>query len=198
MIITYNIGILGAGLKLTGLASLQGQVIQHGLQWQLHRISDRPEQEKIVISEEAQALFTVTADLYHIYAIYRGETIDCGEVQLAQNTLTDAIFVFEHIDVDGDFFAEFSNVQDFNRRVSEREQQLDKYGAATLPLRDPNLNLPPGENSIPAHPLLKDSVQFDGVPPDVRPEPSQNEMALQLTLAAQNNLTTAPTPSLNR
>lgn len=203
MIITHNIGIIGAQIRLTALASLQGNVIRQDLQWQLKATTslNADQQPKILISEEPQPLFTVTAGVYQISIIYRGNNFDLGEVQLKQNTHTDTVFVLEAIAIEtsDDYFADFTSEKDFLRRATERDEQ-SIYGGATLPLRDPNLELPPGDNGIPAHPLLKNSVQFDGVPPDFRPDPNQNAAALQLTYAAQlqNNPGATPSPTLSR
>lgn len=199
MITTYNAGILGAQLKLTLLASINGLVIRNDLQWQLRAMAV----DKVHSSDEAIALFSVPAGEYIIFATYQGEDLDFGEVKLSKNTRTDIVFILEKraVGSSDDYFSDYNKVVDHARRQQERNLQSDRHGFAEMPLRQVD-NQPQGEmgTGYPPHPLLMESKQFDGVPPDIRPDPSENTEALQLTLA--NKLAAAPaaatTPSLTR
>ncbi len=202
MIVTHNIGSLSAELKLTALSSRQGKVIHDNISWCLLRMSK--EQADLIKSKDPQPVFGVTEGKYQIQVIYKDETFDLGQVELKQNTRTDAVFILNSGDInnDGEYFSEIDPVDDFARRQQEREHQSE-HGAATLPLRDPSSKIEGNYGQeILAHPLLANSAQFDGVPPDMRPDPAENEAAMQLTLAAQ--LTnqnqpgqgSAPTPNM--
>lgn len=197
MIVTYNIGILAAKLKLTALSSHDGRVIRHEIQWQL----ESADSEQSHDNPNAQAEFVVTEGSYRIFVHYREEKLDLGLIELQKNTLTDAIFILNNGEFvsGGDYFSDYDAQVDFIRRSTERELQSE-HGSASMPLRDPDSNIQ-GEMGaqVMAHPLLADKAQFDGVPPDMRPDPSENKEAVELTLSAQltnaPGMTSSPTPS---
>lgn len=196
MIVTYDIGTLSAELRLTLLASRQGHVVREDLLWRLQSVSNSAELHE---SSEAQPLFSVTAGKYKIAVKYQDNLIELGEVELKQNTRTDCVFILNNEQKGDEYYAEIDPADDFNRRQQERDLQSE-HGHATLPLRDPNLEIQGDYGSqVMAHPLLAESAQFDGVPPDMRPDPAENEAAMQLTLAAQltnqPNATSTPSPN---
>lgn len=200
MIITHNIGSLAAELKLALLSSISGLIVHDALQWHLRSLAEN--KEKTHNFDEAMAFFAVEEGEYAISATYLGETLEFGTINLVKNTRTDMLFIFANSEWHDseDYFSDYDASLDFPRRQRERDLQ-SKFGFSTLPLRNPNNSIQ-GEygSQIMAHPLLKDSVQFDGIPPEIRPDPSENREALQLTLAQR--LSAAPgaaaTPTLIR
>ncbi|OGO90756.1 MAG: hypothetical protein A3F10_06710 [Coxiella sp. RIFCSPHIGHO2_12_FULL_42_15] len=199
MIVTHNIGSLAAELKLTLLSSISGFVVREHLQWQLQSFSST---KKMDISDDPIVLFSVTEGEYSIVALYQGERFEFGAVSLAKNTRTDMVFILANgaVRSSEDYFSDYDALVDFSRRQQERELQ-SKFGFATLPLRNPHHQIQGDYGSqIMAHPLLQDSTQFDGVPPDIRPDASENTQALQLTLAQRLAAAPGPTttPSLTR
>ena len=195
MIITYNIGSLAAELKVMLLSSISGLAIRQGLCWQLHAVS-KPDK---VVAEKSEPipLFSITEGEYTILAVYQDSLLMLGSVKLAKNTRTDMVFML----VDGliqsseDYFCEYDAKEWFACRQQERELQ-STHGFATLPLRDPSTHMQGDYGSqLQAHPLLRDAVQFDGVPPSIRPDPSENKEALQLTLAQRLMQTPNATPT---
>lgn len=199
MITTYNAGLLAAQLKLTLLASINGLVIREDLQWQLCSLASN----KIHTSDHGIALFSVAEGEYIISATYQSETLDFGQVKLLKNTRTDMVFILSKrtVTTSDDYFSDYDPIEDHARRQQERNLQSDRHGFAEMPLRQVD-NQSQGElgSGYPPHPLLTDAKQFDGVPPNIRPDPSENTEALQLTLA--HKLAAAPsaatTPSLSR
>lgn len=202
MIVTRNIGILAARLKLTALASQSGSVIYSGLTWKISRVNQSQLLESHV-SEEAQPVFNVTEGDYTLQVSYQNEIYDLGGVYLEKNTETDMVVILAQgmTGTGDDYFSDFNAERDFHRRQQERNQQTDLYGAPTAPLREPNPDSLRGEmgTSIMSHPKLRDSAQFDGVPPNFRPDPSENESAARLTYEKQLQLqlgaNAAPTPA---
>lgn len=187
-------------LKLMLLQSLHGRVVRTGLVWRVSTIgASVPAQTWH--SDQAFATFTLPAGRYAITVEFQGSEHRLGELELAARTCTDvAYYLPASVRVTDDYFFEYDPNQWFACRAQERELQ-SAHGFATLPLRDPN-QAPTGEQGIQlkSHPLLRDAVQFDGVPPDIRPEPSQNRVALQLTLSQRLAATPSflPAPTLTR
>lgn len=187
-------------LKLMLLRSLHGQVVREGLVWQLEPLGPS-EQAFLIESPEPFAHLILAAGRYRVSVSWQGAVHPLGELTLATHTCTDVAYLLpETLRAGDDYFFEYEAAQWFACRSQERELQ-SAHGFATLPLRDPN-QTPAGEQGIQlkSHPLLRDAVQFDGVPPDSRPEPSQNRVALQLTLAQRLAATPSflPAPSLVR
>lgn len=195
-IVTYDIGILGAQIKLTALSSKQGHILREGCSWELKKLEKNNQEEaKVYAMEAAQHSMIVPAGRYAIHFIRDSQDKQgcLSEVELKQNTLTDIVFIFEDSSIEDEYFADHDDNDDFSRRQQERDDQ-SIYGGATLPLRDPNA--PKGEMGVEfmAHPLLQ-TTQFDGIPPDMRADPHENHMALQLTL--QNKLAASASPSVS-
>ena len=197
MIITRNISQANAILRLALMKSLDGELIHEGIVWWL-----KPNEASLAPIEiaEAVACVTVTPGDYSLSLRYQGEDLALGQVTLAGFTEYDAVFVLPQILVTNpdEYYFDYDQAQWFACRSQERELQT-AHGFPTLPLRDPNLQLL-GEQSmnLKTHPLLRDAVQFDGVPPEIRPDPSQNKEALQLTLAQRLQAQATPmiTPSM--
>lgn len=197
MIVTYDIGSLSAELKLTLLASRQGRIVHDTISWCITNISNN--KTEVHDSTLAQPLFSLTSGKYKLQVKHQENLIELGEFDLKQNTRTDLVFILNTDQVGDEYFSEYDAIEDFNRRQQERDSQAE-HGFATLPLRDPAQQIDGDYGSqIMAHPLLAESAQFDGVPPDMRPDPAENEAALQLTLAAQltnqPSAHAAPTPN---
>lgn len=186
MIVTHNVGILAANLKLTALSSLNGGVIYQDISWKITQVgADDPAEFE---SDKAQPIFSVAEGDYTIACVYQGKELDLGGVYLAQNTQTDMVFILNEFEggVEDDYFAEFDVEKDIYRRQHERDIQSELHGSADGPLREPKTDMN-GElgSQIMAHPLLKDSAQFDGVPPEFSVQPERNEEAARLTLEKQ-------------
>lgn len=186
-------------LKLMLLQSVHGRVVRDGLRWQVVALAPVASNQAW-LSELAFPLFELSIGRYAVTVTYAGSEYRLGEVELASRTCTDVAFYLPaEARVSDDYFFDYDAGQWFACRSQERELQ-SVHGFATLPLRDPN-QTPTGEQGIQlmSHPLLRDAVQFDGLPPDIRPEPSQNRVALELTLAqrlaATPSFLPAPTPT---
>ncbi len=199
MIVTYNIGSLAARLKLAGINYLNGGVIQHDLSWRVQRLGEDalPHTDAVYESDRAQVVFDIASGNYRIVAIYQGEEIDCGEVVLKKNTLTDCVFIFNQageMGADGDYFADPDVDVEYERRKVERSEQ-SSFGPADLPVRDPNPISPEGQGEgFQSHPLLKNSAQFDGVEANMTVQPSENRQAVEMTL--QNQLQNQARPDM--
>ncbi len=197
-IVTYDVGILGAEIKLTALSSKQGRVQREGCSWELKKLDQAGEVDSsatVQRIEAAQGSMILPPARYAIHFIRDGEDrYSClAQVTLKQNTSTDIVFIFEEGRQDDDeYFADHDAVDDFSRRQQQREDQ-SLYGYASLPLRDPSTPTGDMGTQFMAHPLLQ-NAQFDGVPPDMRADPHDNQAALELTL--QNKLQAQATPSI--
>ncbi len=192
-IVSYDMGILGAEIKLTALSSKQGHILREACSWELKQLDKQGEaSSKIYATEAAQHSMIVPPGCYVIHFIRDSEDKygRLAAVELKQNTLTDIVFIFEEGGIEDEYFADYDPLDDFSRRQHERDVHIP----ATLPLRDPHA--PKGEmgTQFMAHPLLQ-NAQFDGVPPDMRSDPHENEMALQLTL--ENKLAAKASPSIS-
>ena len=197
MIITYQIGSLAAELKVMLLSSVNGLAVRQGLTWQLRPVSNS--NNPMLETDQAIGFFSMTEGEYAIAALYQGELLELGQVMLLKNTRTDIVFILADgaIRSSEDYFFEYDAKEWFACRQQERELQ-SVHGFATLPLRDPSMQMQGDYGSqLQAHPLLRDAVQFDGVPPSIRPDPSENKEALQLTLAQRLAAApnAAPTPA---
>lgn len=198
MITSYDIGSLAARVKLTVLATRSGGVIRSGLVWRLKGSNQE------YTSQAAQPILDIPAGEYMISLTYTGKIHELSTVTVAKNTLTDLLFTLAdagEYQPDG-YHAEFDATQNFERRLSDRQDQ-ERFGHAELPLHDPNV--PKGDQGVhfQDHPLLN-TAQFDGMEAKVNPQPSENEEAsektLELILQHQNELKNNPnsTPKLTR
>jgi hypothetical protein len=197
MIITRNTSQSNAVLRLALMHSLDGELIHEGVSWRL--IPKLASMASIHIPE-AIACVTVAPGEYSLSLTYQEEALELGSLSLSSFTETDAVFVLPEVLVTeaNEYYVDYDQALGFACRSQERELQT-AHGFATLPLRDPQLRIQ-GEQSmtLKSHPLLRDAVQFDGVPPEIRPDPSQNKEALQLTLTQRLQAQATPliTPSM--
>ncbi len=205
MIVTHNIGILSARIRLVALKVRHGGVLRQGLDWRLiSKGALAANQEPLYASQQAQPTLDIPAGTYDIELTYRDKLYCLAQdVELKQNTHTDAVFVLDaagEYEQESGYHINFDEGLDYERRVAERESQ-QKFAEATMPLRDPHQ--PKGDHGVQfqGHPLLN-SAQFDGMEAKVNPQPSENEDAnaksAQLILQKQAQLqhanVSAPTP----
>ena len=188
MIITPNAGLLAANIQLTAINGPGGSLIQKPLQWTLLAASNkaRGDASSTYTKMGVKVSFTVPAGKYLLKVYYNG-TLRCQDmIELVQNALHNLVYVIGGLDdAQVEYFADYDPNADWQRRQQERESQRF-IASAAWPLRDPD-SRPQGEMGVQimAHPLLSKSVQFDGVPPEFRPDPSENTAALRLSLENQ-------------
>lgn len=187
MIITPNAGLLAAKIQLTAINGPGGTLIQTPLQWTLTAAAKSVGDASSTHTQVgAKVSFTVPAGKYSLKVYFR-ESLRCQDaIELVQNASHDCVYVIAGLDDDSaEYFADYNQDADWQRRQQERESQRS-IASAAWPLRDPN-TMPQGEMGVQimAHPLLSKSAQFDGVPPEFRPDPSENTAALRLSLENQ-------------
>ena len=159
--------------------ALQGQVIYDDLHWQLVPTSSDGAQ-KTHTSTDAMPVFDVLPGDYRVLVTYQEREIDAGVIDLQRGQLREfVVYVGELSDMgrEADHFvdsAEVDKLSEFTRRQHERAGQP---GDALGPLADP-YQQPAGDMGVnfQSHPLLQ-NAQNDGMPPDLKVEPSENDMA---------------------
>jgi len=205
VIVTYNIGIIAARVKLTAIQGLHGGVLHAGVRWTIARIGKpAANQQGEYVSENPQTQLDVLDGSYKVSAHYQEEDFELGQLVLEKNTLTDAVFILKksgEYNAEEGYYSDIDELIEHGRRGDDRSEQA-KHGNATTPLREPYSNDQQGDlgagQQVKAHPLLKNSAQFDGMEDKVNPEPSENneafEKGLELQRQAQPGPSAAPTP----
>ncbi len=208
--ISYNIGSLHAELRLTAV-SASGLVLREGLRWQLIPVQVTARAEKEYVSEEAQPLFQVPQGNYAVLVTHGDREIKVEDIHLERNARTDLVILIDlgERDKETNYYpdeVEFDGLSEYERRSQDREDQR-VYALSEGEIKDPYRQKNDSGNAIPAHPLLAEAAQFDGVGPENTPLPDQNpdsekNLELQYANQLQNNLTnsSAPTsaPTLSR
>jgi hypothetical protein len=187
---------LCAELSLSAISSLQGRIVTDNLQWSLSGA-------KKYLEDSAKAVFRVAAGTYTITAIYKNKEIKVGEVKLVQAKLLSRIILLQELggnDSDEAYFIseqDLDKVSEFTRRQQERAGLEGQFDLAGGPLASPYQGETMGQGFA-QHPLLQ-SAAFDGLPPDMKNDPAQNETAVQKQLEhthqLQQQLGNAPTMS---
>lgn len=191
---------LCAELSLIAISSLHGRVIGKGIQWQLED-SDGAQHSSI----ESQPVFRIQAGKYKIAANYKGREFKLGEVDLERTKrLTHVVLLqdAEEYDPDQGYFIsndDFDKVTEFLRRQQERAGIDSMHELVGGPLADPYIAEQSG-NGFAAHPLLQ-AAMFDGLPPEMKIDPAENQTAVQKQLehkhqhqlGAANNFNPTPT-----
>lgn len=196
MSVTYQTGSLAASLKLIAISQRHGKIIHKGLRWSLQR-EDQPASEQQ--STQAMSQFDVQPGIYKVVLQYGDQEVSVTGLELEQNALRQEIIYITDAKYDpaADYYVDDSEFDAFNnhsRRQLEREGQRD-IAVADGPVKDPYAKQGEGE-SLQSHPLLQDSVQFDGADANVTPT-TENEQALTKTLELQKQLTAQPNLPLN-
>lgn len=205
MVTSYNTGSPSAQVKLTAIHAGHGGVAHDGLLWRLAATEASGGKEHHYESGESQPTLTIVPGTYHIFAIYKQDEINCGQETFASNTSQDLVFILNDSDLfstDQQYSAETDPFTEYNRRLADREFELP-LGEIVTPVKDPNQKAQMG-SQLAAHPLL-DNAQFDGIPPQITADPTENEEAankaelqlqqqLQLQQAAQATPSTSPSP----
>jgi hypothetical protein len=200
MVTSYNTGSPSAQIKLTAVHSGHGGVIRENLRWTLTPINTGPNLVSHQ-SHQAQINFTVIPGTYQIFALYQENEIDCGQEQLLGNTAIDLVFILNPSDLfhpERQYSAKTDPFFEYDRRKADRESEL-KHGGMATPLKDPSYK-PEMGSQLSRHPLL-DHAQFDGIPPQITPDPTENEEAsnkaeLQLQQQLQHQQAAQATPSV--
>lgn len=191
MPVTYQTGSLAASLKLIAVSQRHGRVIERGLSWALER-EDQP--SEVLHSVDPKPEFSVHAGLYKVLLRFSDHEVSVSGLELEQNAERQEIIYIPDNEYDpaADYYVddqEFDAFNNHSRRLLEREGQRE-IAVADGPIKDPYAKQGQGE-SLQAHPLLKDSVQFDGADANVTPT-SDNEQALNKTLELQQELQAKP------
>lgn len=206
MVTTYNIGSPSAEIKLTAIMAAHGGVVYDSIGWELHDTDEKKPNHILYKSDDSQAALLVKPGQYRIFIRYAGETLDCGIEELEKNTSTDRVYLLNDdglFDETKQYSAETDAFLEYERRKEDRKTEVT-LGSIDTPLKDPYYK-PEGSSSLSAHPLLSQKAQFDGMPPEITPEPTENneaanknELTLQNELkneyAAQATNTTKPSP----
>ena len=199
MIRTYNIGSLAATLKLAAIRALSGELIAEGLTWILAPVGTHStlKTDTPYTSDQAQPYFTQTAGTYAVSCEWKGNTYTFGDVLLEKNTQLDVVYWINTMEPGSGeeaYYADPASELEYERQKSNRRGQ-STFGTAEFAVRDPDPVQPDGclDNSIPAHPLLSNEAQFDGVEPNMTIEPSENRQSVEMTL--QHQLQQQPSPS---
>lgn len=188
MTVKLPIKSLSARLRLIAVHALQGQVVYDDLHWQLVSVSpDLP--KKTHVSMDAMPVFDVLPGEYRVVVSYEDRDVDAGVIDLQRAQLREfVVYVGALSDMgrEEDHFvdsAEVDKLSEFTRREHERAGQP---GDALGPLADP-YQQPAGDQgvSFQSHPLLQ-NAQNDGMPPDLKVEPSENNMAVSNELQKQH------------
>ena len=191
---------LCAELSLIAISSLHGRIINKGIEWRLVA-TDSTERSSI----EAQPLFRIQAGKYKLSASCKGRDFKLGEVELERTKrLTHVVLLQEADEYDPDqgYFIsndEVDKISEFLRRQQERAGIDSTHELVGGPLSDPYAREQSG-TGFAAHPLLQGAM-FDGLPPDMKIDPAENQTAVQMQLehkhqhqlAAANNFNPAPT-----
>jgi hypothetical protein len=202
MVISYNIGSPSARVKLTAIHFNYGGVVRNGLVWRLTPVDNVT---SLYESEEAQLILQVIPGRYQIHAIYQNREIDCSIEDFQQNTAQDLVFILNSDDLfasEKQYSAETDPFLEYDRRRADREFEI-RLGEIITPVKDP-YHKPEMGSQFASHPLLN-NAQFDGLPPQITPDPTENEDAskkaelqlqqqLQLQQAAQATPTRSPSP----
>jgi hypothetical protein len=204
MVTSYSTGSPSAQVKLTAIHSGHGGVVHNELRWKLVP-ADEKGQATIYQSDIAQPTLTVIPCSYKIYAVFQGNEISCGEEKLDKNTYSDLVFILNTSDLfnsEKQYSAETDPLLEYDRRRADREFELP-LGEIVTPVKDP-YHKPEMGSQFASHPLLN-NAQFDGMPPQITPDPTENEEAsqkaelqlqqqLQLQQAAQATPSVSPSP----
>jgi hypothetical protein len=204
MVTSYNTGSPSAQTKLTAIHSGHGGVVRDELAWRLIPV-DEASQPPLYQSDLAQPTLTVIPGSYQVEAVYQGNTVDCGVEKLERNTYSDLVFILntnDLFDSEKQYSAETDPFLEYDRRRADREFEIP-LGEIVTPVKDP-YHKPEMGSQLASHPLL-DKAQFDGLPPQITPDPIENEEAskkaelqlqqqLQLQQAAQATPSASPSP----
>lgn len=207
MVVSYNTGSPSAAVKLTAIHSAHGGVVRETISWDLIALDASGEpSERRYDSNDAQPDLMVHPGKYSIVITYKEDKTDCGEYEFLANTASDLVFLLNDnglFDSGKEYNAETDPFFEHDRRRDDREHEID-LGEIVTPLKDPNKKPESGTN-LSAHPLLSEQAQFDGMPPEITPDPTENEEAgnkaelkLQQQLQQQNTAqathTSTPSP----
>lgn len=192
MAITYQTGSLAANLKLIAVSKRHGKVIRADLIWQVQR-EDQPSSTTHT-SREAFPTFSLQPGLYKVTVFHGDHEVLVTGIALEQNSERQEIIYIpdDEFDPDADYFVkdtEFDAFNNHDRRKLEREGQRE-FAVADGPIKDPFAKRE-GESGLQAHPLLAESVQFDGADANVT-QTIDNEEALGKTLELQHQLNAQP------
>jgi hypothetical protein len=204
MVTSYNTGSPSASVKLTAIRSGHGGLAHESLSWRLVPVEPEGASNKnLYQSDEPQAELTVIPGKYRIFAIHKQQEIDYGEEDLEKNTARDLVYILNDDDLfdsETQYSAETDPHSEYERRKADRESEYP-LGDMITPIKDPNRKSEMG-SSLAAHPLLSEQAQFDGMPPEVNPDPTENEEAankaelqLQNELQHQNAAQASPSSS---
>lgn len=202
MVTSYNTHSPSAQIKLTAIRAGHGGLIHDGLAWKLTPTQGAEGiQQPVYHSDDAQAELTIVPGEYQIHATYQQKEIDCGAESFEKNTAKDLVFVLnteDFFDADRQYSAETDSFLEYDRRRADREFEIP-LGEIVTPVKDPNKKSGLG-SQIAAHPLLSQEAQFDGMPPEITPDPTENEEATQkaeLQLQQQLQNQAQPGPSVS-
>lgn len=202
MATSYNTGSPSAQIKLTAIHSGHGGLVHEGLNWKLTPVNEQNDPKSpLYQSDEAQPELTVIPGKYEITATYKQKKIDYGQEELSKNTAKDLVFILNSSDLfdsEKQYSAETDPFLEYERRKADRESEYP-LGNTVTPIKDP-YHKPEMGSQLAAHPLLSAQAQFDGMPPEITPDPTENEEAsnkaeLQLQNQLQNQNTAQATPS---
>ena len=202
MVTSYNTGSPSAHIKLTAIHSGHGGVVRDDLSWKLVPTEDVGGKQQLYQSNQHQSELTIIPGTYHIYAIYKQEEINCGQETLESNTSKDLVFILNDSDLfnsETQYSAETDAFLEYDRRRADRESEFP-LGEIVTPVKDPNQKGQMG-SQIAGHPLL-DNAQFDGIPPQITADPTENEEAsnkaeLQLQQQLQHQQAAQASPSVS-
>ena len=200
MATSYNTGSPSAQVKLTAIRSSHGGVLHEDLGWKLVSV-DKQANPAIYQSDQPQVELTTIPGAYQVFALYKQNEIDCGQTELNGNTAVDLVFILNDDDLfnsEKQYSAETNPFFEYDRRRADRGFELP-LGEMATPVKDP-YHKPEMGSQLSAHPLL-DNAQFDGIPPQITPDPTENEEAsnkaeLQLQQQLQHQQAAQATPSI--
>lgn len=202
MVTSYNTGSPSAQVKLTAIHSGHGGLVHDSLSWKLSPVDEENSSKTpLYQSDQPQSELTLIPGKYQITAIYKTEEIDFGQEELLKNTSKDLVFILNDNDLfdsEKQYSAETDPFLEYERRKADRDSEYP-LGEMVTPIKDP-YHKPEMGSQLSAHPLLSAQAQFDGMPPEITPDPTENEEAsnkaeLQLQNQLQNQNTAQATPS---
>jgi hypothetical protein len=200
MVTSYNTGSPSAQITLTAIHSGHGGVVREDLTWRL-AATDKQAQTPLYQVDNAQIELTVIPGTYQLFAVYKKSDIDYGQVELKKNTAVNLVFILNDNDLfnsEKQYDAKTDAFLEYDRRRADRGFELP-LGEMATPVKDP-YHKPEMGSQLSAHPLL-DNAQFDGIPPQITPDPTENEEAsnkaeLQLQQQLQHQQAAQATPSV--
>ena len=185
-----------AELSLIAISSLQGHVIDSDLTWALKSGT------KSYTEASAKALFRAAPGEYKIIATHKNKDIAVGSVKLIQGKRVSRVILLHEIGGnDGEPYfvsdSELDKLSEFTRRQLERSGLEGQFDLTGGPLADPYQRESSGQGFA-QHPLLQ-SAAFDGLPPDLKIDPAQNDTAVQkqLDLKHQHQHQLASSPGMS-